>query len=326
MIGIENLFSGPSLNQALYAHVEGVKNEVYKLSTDVLNSDDNEVPFNLLKEKLEVPLLDIHFERAETLKPREISKEYNVPTGRFGSVRKAMEIEIRVPFDGDPGLFKYTPSKYTRCLPRGGIDERNNELILIFHYWAREDGTTVKEEFERSKNQILDYQSWVNNDVQSTKDEIEQTIWRHLALRRKDLETASEVVLDLGIPERSNAQSIDSASEDCSTTEFSIRKMQLEASEDFKRCRINETEEHSFSPRQALVIQFLYEKKAFSELDAMSKDAILNYIEQKLGDAPTRVYDIFPCSKSSPRHPLYKRLLLFNRNRFWLNVEMKSQK
>jgi hypothetical protein len=116
----------------LYAHVEGVKKEVYQLSTEVLNSDYNEVPFNQLKEKLQTPLLDIHFERAETLKPREVSKEYNVPTGRFASVRKAIEIEIRVAFDGDPSLFKYTPSKYTLCLPRGGIDECNNELILIF--------------------------------------------------------------------------------------------------------------------------------------------------------------------------------------------------
>lgn len=114
-------------------------------------------------------------------------------------IMDATIVEFFVPFDGDPELFKYKPSKYSSNAPSGRVE--GNELVLAY---ATTDGNAaaVRAEFERNLGNVRKYLGWAVADARQATALLRSAAENRIAERRGKLLADHEMISKLGFPVR----------------------------------------------------------------------------------------------------------------------------
>ena len=114
-------------------------------------------------------------------------------------IMDATIVEFFVPFDGDPELFKYKPSKYSSNAPSGRVE--GNELVLAYAT-TDENAEAVRAEFERDLGNIRKYLSWAAGNARHATVLLRDAAEKRIAERRAKLLADHEMVSELGFPVR----------------------------------------------------------------------------------------------------------------------------
>jgi hypothetical protein len=108
-------------------------------------------------------------------------------------------VRVHVPFDGDPALFRFTPSTFTTVLPRGEI--RGQELVVTHEVPA---DSLSPEEFQRRLDEeigrIQQYLAWVTRDCESFNQGLRRRLERAVHDRREKVLTDRNLEAFLKIP------------------------------------------------------------------------------------------------------------------------------
>jgi hypothetical protein len=111
------------------------------------------------------------------------------------------ELELRIPFSGDSGLFRVSPTSYTTTKPQAHVDERAGELVVRLQ--DRElRPEQVQAEANRLRAEIDTYVGWVNADLKKQRDEVQQYARSEIAARRQRLLSARGLESSLPFPIR----------------------------------------------------------------------------------------------------------------------------
>lgn len=93
-------------------------------------------------------------------------------------------LDIHVPFDGEPDLFRFQPSTFTTVLPRGEV--RGQELIVSHE--APADSVSPEEfqqRLDEEVNRIQQYLGWVSKDCASFNIELRRALAQAVAQRKE---------------------------------------------------------------------------------------------------------------------------------------------
>jgi hypothetical protein len=106
------------------------------------------------------------------------------------------EYAFHVPFEGDPALFRCTPS--TRLVsgpPLGAV--RNHELVLTFEQ-LEHDADELKASLGRDLDRIEQYLQWVRDDVRAFNDRLPEIARQRIDARRERLLADRGIAASLG--------------------------------------------------------------------------------------------------------------------------------
>jgi len=124
--------------------------------------------------------------------------EIRIPSSyRQTSSVQGTAITVVVPFDGDPRLFHYQPSRFTLNPPQGEVYP--NEVVLTFAM-HQPDKNRLRQEFQRTLNSIREYLQWVDADVKQYNKSLRTAVASAIVRRKAKLLADSELSQSLGIP------------------------------------------------------------------------------------------------------------------------------
>ncbi|MDB5659368.1 MAG: hypothetical protein JWS10_1983 [Cypionkella sp.] len=149
------------------------------------------------KYSLEVPKLGVD---DISVKQREINIDVSRDRMRYSSsggphYLKGTAIDVRVPFQGDRGMFEIKPNTWTTSIPRGRL-EGNSVLFTISGIDL--SPAQVKSDIDR---QIADLQLWLGFQEQSVGSfpvELAQVAKQALIVRKKKLSADADLISGLG--------------------------------------------------------------------------------------------------------------------------------
>lgn len=92
--------------------------------------------------------------------------------------------EVRVPFDGDPELFRLRPSSFSTVFPRGKVEGK--ELVI----WHEAPADSVnpeqfKSELDRELEMVKQYLTWVAKDCANFNDRLEHEVQQAVQRRKQ---------------------------------------------------------------------------------------------------------------------------------------------
>jgi hypothetical protein len=108
-----------------------------------------------------------------------------------------MSVTVRVPFVGDPRLFRYRPSNYDTAPPKGEICDQ--ELRLTYQ-WPNDKPINLDEAIQKQMQSIQQYIDWVRVDIREFNHGLPALVEEEISLRREQFEQAIEALTGLGIP------------------------------------------------------------------------------------------------------------------------------
>jgi hypothetical protein len=106
-------------------------------------------------------------------------------------------VNFHVPFDGDGGLFKISPSQ--RSIPGPAADVEHQELVITIATDQRTN-EQVREEFESVVRSIKQHLSTLSRDVKAVSNQIESSARPYIEQRKAELLRSKSLVASLGFP------------------------------------------------------------------------------------------------------------------------------
>lgn len=162
-----------------------IKSEIEFHEKKLLNMDEEElIKYFIDKNSMQPPIL--HEDK------KYIFSEHEICT-------KGISITIAIPFEGDPNLFYYAPSRYTHSRPCGDIE--GMEIHLIYQR-TEHDAEKLNRDIKNDTHKIQEYLSWVQQDVEQYNNSLEPYIRYVIKLRKEKLKKDLDLVSSLGIPIR----------------------------------------------------------------------------------------------------------------------------
>ncbi len=110
---------------------------------------------------------------------------------------KGIAITIAVPFTGDPELFKYQPSGFTRPPPKAEVVQQE---IHLRYEEVEHETNELERKYTRDIDVINQNLGWVKNDVDIFNESLQAFAQQVVQLRKKSLLDALNVVGSLNIP------------------------------------------------------------------------------------------------------------------------------
>ncbi len=200
------------LYSVLRAHTEKMKSAISDTSAERVNGATDDEMVDHFVSEYHIEPLAIHADRAEA-EHRETKVDVShdhfrrcIPHGSGPVMVKGDEVTIHVPFTGDPGLFKYTPSSYNYNPPRGRVIPTGElagtvTMALALPSDTNDDGrfnAWIKEQL----GGLQQYADWVRNDVNGFNQQLPQHARSAVQARRKQLEKQGSLLQKLAIPLR----------------------------------------------------------------------------------------------------------------------------
>ena len=192
-----------ALSDFLVQRKHTLKKEIEDYDTNyILNvSEEDFCQYLISKYVLEIPI--IHEDKIYVYDTTEVDIDVSKDPRRaiFDRSRpvyiKGTRVTIAVPFEGDEGLFQYTPSTFTYNPPRG---ETVGQEIHLIYETVEHDPEKLKRMYERELKEIKRFLEWVKADVENFNNSLESFFRQNIAQRKKKLLDDLGLVEALGIP------------------------------------------------------------------------------------------------------------------------------
>ena len=198
----DRLFSGADLRDVLTAQEQALSKEIGSLSEDrvLSTSPVGLCDYFVEKYRVEPVVIDeseikVDYGDAQIDVSRRF--EYAVFVRSGPAYVTGTRITFFVPFSGDPGLFKYTPSTFSLNRPRGVV--RGNELVFSYDR-TTQDVPNIGNEFEQEKQRVKQNLSTITNQVEHFNSTIRSKVSQHIGDRREKLLKDRGIVENLGFP------------------------------------------------------------------------------------------------------------------------------
>lgn len=152
----------------------------------------------LKKDEITVDQKEIQIDISDDLYRRSF---YN--DGRSHLV-KGTQIEVTIPFEGNPAAFHILPTAYTSHLPEGKVDDNN--LILKFS-GQNFDPTKVRTEIDKTIQEVESYLTTLRANANGFNSQLAELCRSHINQRKSKLTTDKDLVSSLGykLKERANS-------------------------------------------------------------------------------------------------------------------------
>lgn len=200
------------LSGVLRHQTEKMKEDIADTPATRMNGGTDEELIEHFISKYELEPLHIHEDQAEAdHKETKVDVSHDhfrrfIPDGSGPVMVKGDAISIRVPFTGDPELFKYTPSTRNYNPPRGRVNASGGLGGTVTLSLALPSDTGDSDRFNRWIKEQLDglkqYESWIRNDVTRFNNELRQHAQHAVTARRQQLEKQGSLFRKLSIPIR----------------------------------------------------------------------------------------------------------------------------
>lgn len=200
------LFSDGDLWATLEGMQASITDRVDKLSPDRFEVETDEYLAALVASELVISPLEL-LEDQISLSDRETQVDISHdPNRHFSSpgphYRTGVEVTYHLPFEGDSGLFKLKPNRFTSIWPRAFVEDDE----LRFPYDALPDKVAdTKKWLERDLSSLRPWIGWVNEQVESYNESLQPKVLSAIRSRRNDLEVASSAISELGCPLKETA-------------------------------------------------------------------------------------------------------------------------
>jgi hypothetical protein len=196
-----------------FHHVqEKVLDEIRNLTNDyLLKASPTELEQHFIDKATFVPLtlhLDERYMEGQRPIQYEVTGDFNraIEPGRRAYVA-GTTIQIAVPYEGDAGLLRLRPSRFTLGPRPRDIDVKGDHLLLEFSF-ADDSASTekLKHEIEKALSFLDDTTKQLSVDVANHNAQVAPQIREALAAKREKALKATNAVAGLGIPmKRSDA-------------------------------------------------------------------------------------------------------------------------
>lgn len=131
------------------------------------------------------------------LKEEEITREG--PRDVQSEAGKAIQVTFFVPFEGDPLLFEFRPSRWEDATPIAAV--HGGQLILTFLN-SEADSESFRAELDNALSSIRRHLGNLKNDVKGFHDALRNAARSRIQQRRERARKNAEVAQSLGIPHR----------------------------------------------------------------------------------------------------------------------------
>jgi hypothetical protein len=199
------LFSKTSVFDVMEHQKRRVRDELQRLPLSRL--EDAELPLHLAAEYgMDVPVLD---EARKYAKTKETQVDVSRDPTRYISNRSrpflmpGTELNLFVPFTGDPGVFDVRPSSFDMNPPRGEVI--GNELCFMYKFVEAPINLTT--EYERTIAQVKKHLDWLRPSAAQLQSEILQLAQTLVSQRKQQAAAHAQALGSLGIPIREDERS-----------------------------------------------------------------------------------------------------------------------
>ena len=104
---------------------------------------------------------------------------------------------VHLPFDGDAGVFRFTPTSRTFNPPRA--DVRDNELVHSWEY-AHDTPIDLRAEVDSLIGSVQSYLTWATSDITTFNTSLDQRARQRIAARRDRIRASYDRAASTGIP------------------------------------------------------------------------------------------------------------------------------
>jgi len=204
------LFHDKELREVLEAKIAEMADEVGKIERDQLLNTSVEDLCTYLVEEYAIDPLTLHEDRIATLDPADTQIDVSQDPMR-GILDRSQPFHITgtavtivVPFDGDPKLFRYRPSRRSTYIPQGEI--HGQELQLRFEL-TDPDAEELRRRFDDEFKVIRSNAGYCSSQVEAYNRGLSQHARTIVEARRKKLLKDQGLVAGLGFPLRERSDS-----------------------------------------------------------------------------------------------------------------------
>jgi hypothetical protein len=198
-------FSEGDIDSALRAHRDKTLSEIGALETDyVLKASPTELEQHFVAEAMIVPLVlhadQQHIERQGGARI-DVSRDFRraIRPGERVEVQ-GTRLEIAIPFDGDPNLWRLRPSRFTLS-GHPDIDIREGSILLVFTFPDDSaDANQLKSQIDRATKSLAEAVATLDSDVTQFNNSLPGQVRDCIARRRQKALAVSKAVEGLGIP------------------------------------------------------------------------------------------------------------------------------
>jgi len=185
--------------------IDSVTREINSLDNEyVLKASQSELETHFVDKVLINPLVihsDKQYIKNQSGTEIDVSNDFNraIFPGERAVVR-GTKIDISIPFEGDPMLWKIRASTFSMSgYPE--IDILNNELVFSISFPDDSvDQNRIRSEIERNIKSLEDAVSYIKNDVVNHNNSAQNTIKQVLTRKRSLAQSTTSVISGLGIP------------------------------------------------------------------------------------------------------------------------------
>ena len=208
------LFFGTDLSQVLSANIEQAKKEVDEIpQNQFVHSSDQEIVDHVFSNREVIPLL-IHGDQMTMEAPQETQVDVSRDPRRYirdtsrPFLIPGVRVSVRVPFEGDPELWRCQTSRSTLNPPRANVhtgDRNRLGFLEIVGEWPcdTEDGEEAfKRELDSALSSIRDYLEWSRKQVEGHNNHLQSQIKQAVEHRRQRLGKHADIAKTLNIPLR----------------------------------------------------------------------------------------------------------------------------
>lgn len=196
------LFSKSSWFQVLDQSKRRLVAEVDKIAQDrLLNMSTADLTdYFVEKYSMDVPRLDRDgIEATDREVDIDVRRDYErmIVNRNRPVLIKGTEIQLRVPFSGDEGLFHVRPSRYSSMLP---IARVSPSTVTVVCQGVRLTRRNVRHSLDQTIENIEQHLGWLREDAEAWRDELRRLANRHVLNRRAKLIADRQLVESLGYP------------------------------------------------------------------------------------------------------------------------------
>ena len=190
------LFREVSFSAVLDAQHIKMREKIDGLAAEyILNVDEEELSRSLASDfNIDVPRLDV---ASRTIEQRE---EKQCIRGDFDFVEVMVNVyTVRIPFNGDAALFRFSPNLNDYNPPRAAVDK---DCVRIVVEQRPPDATSLRREIEDTTRRIEKYLLWIDEMAAPFNAQLADFARQCVQYRKKKLGEDINVLTEVGIPIR----------------------------------------------------------------------------------------------------------------------------
>jgi hypothetical protein len=206
----DHLFLGGDMHSVTESQRQKARAAVDAITPAQMNAaTDDELVTNVVS-RFRIEPLVIHTDRAEA-KHQESQTDVSQHLDRavFDRGRpcmvKANQITVRIPFTGEPDLFKVRPTSFTLNPPRGRVQKSGEQggAVLITMTRPIDEGVDDFNRWMKSEvKSIEDYAATSRGDIERFNSDLVQQVRGFVVARRAQLQKQGQLLATLAIPLR----------------------------------------------------------------------------------------------------------------------------